>query len=188
VHVSVRALLALGFLSCLIMAAQSPAPPQSSPSEDAKASRNSGPNSPEGGTSDTSSSAVYLSEDPRPLPLERESIILQNKTEAGKSEVFITIPNEKSSFRVSANPLLIVEPSYGFVEDISHPVVISRLKASGGVRQYRVENRFINPIETHHGPEGIHPMKALPPGEYMVTLRRIEDLRDGDPVFLFGVD
>lgn len=122
------------------------------------------------------------------MPLERASITLQNKTEGGKSETYITIPNEKSSFRATANPSFIVEPSYGFVEDVSHPVVISRLKVSGGVRQYRVEDRVANQIDAHHDPEGVHPMKPLPPGEYMVTIRRIEDLRDGDSVFLFGVD
>jgi hypothetical protein len=186
--VPVRALLMIGILSCPILVAQSPVPPQSSPSDDTKIPLNSAPDSPDDAKSDTSSSAVFLSADPRPIPLEREAITLQNRTEAGKSEVYITIPNQRSSFRVTANPMLIVEPSYGFVEDISHPVVISRLKATGGVRQYRVEDRLINPISTHHGPEGVHPMKALQPGEYMVTIRRIEDLRDGDSVFLFGVD
>lgn len=190
---SVRAILAIGILSWSVLAAQSsatqaPAPPQSPPSDDAKAPQSSGPNSPEEGKSDTSSSAVYLMADPQPMPLERASITLQSKTEAGKSEVYITIPNEKSSFRATANPSLIVEPSYGFVEDVSHPVVISRLKASGGVRQLSVEGRVANQIDAHHGPEGVHPMKPLPPGEYMVTISRIEDLRDGDPVFLFGVD
>jgi hypothetical protein len=185
---SIRAIFALGILSCSILAAQSPAPPQPSPSDDAKTPQNSGPNSPEEGKSDTSSSAVYLVTDPQPMPLERASITFENKTEAGKGEVYITIPNEKSSFRTTANPSLIVEPSYGFVEDVSHPFVISRLKASGGVRQYRVQDRLINQIDTHHGPEGVHPMKPLAPGEYMVTIRRIEDLRDGDWVFLFGVD
>jgi hypothetical protein len=185
---SVSAILVIAMLSCSSLSAQSPAPPQPSQSDESKTPQGSGADSPEGGRSDMSSSAVYLLADPQPMPLERESITLQNKTEAGKSEVYITIPNEKSPFRATGIPSLVVEPSYGFVEDASHPVVLSRLQVSGGMRQYRLQDRLINQIDIHHGPEGIHPMKPLPPGEYMVTIRRIEDLRDGDSVFLFGVD
>jgi hypothetical protein len=189
-----RALFAVGILSFSILSAQSPVPQQSSPPDDTKNPLNPDPNSPKDVESGTLPIVVYLSGDSKPIPLESESITIQNRTDAGKDQAFITIPNQRSSFRVTANPpVFIVKGQNGFVEDISHPVIISRLKTSGNIRQYRVKDMFINDIDTRHRSAGhdtaeVDPLKALDPGEYMVTAQPIQDLRDGDTVFLFGVD
>ena len=145
-----RTLLAIGILSFSILAAQSP-----------KRQQSSDPISLKENESDTPPFMVYLSADPKPIPLERESIVLRKGTDTQKGEVYITIPQERSSLRSLANPIFNVKGRTRFIMDDSHPVVISRLKTSGSVREYRVKDMFENEIACHYGQDGIRPVEPL---------------------------
>jgi hypothetical protein len=186
-----RALLAIGCLSLSVFAAQTPEHPQTSPQSDTTIPQNTDPNSQAANDSDGAAFIVYLSQDPKPIPLERQTVILRNGTGGAGGGIYITVPNQRSSLRVTASPVFIVEGNG--VGDASHPVKISPLKVVGGARELPVAAVGFSKIDTRHHIAGkdaveVNPVNALDPGEYMITVQKSDEIRDGDSVFLFGVD